>query len=140
MMKAIIGIFLFILISVFTIGCSSSKVTGKSNLETSNWQLDSLNGKKIIREPDQKPVTLNFISETHKINGSGGCNSFFGTYADDGSSLAFSGIGSTKMACDDMTTETDFFSALGKVNTYKITGSRLYLFSTAGIIMVLQKN
>jgi heat shock protein HslJ len=66
--------------------------------------------------------------------GSGGCNSWFGDYTLDGTSLMFSNIGSTFMFCEGPAGEVEqaYFANLADVATYAILGSGLSLLSADG--------
>ena len=63
--------------------------------------------------PDGVVVTL--LLEDGGIGGSGGCNSYFGSYTLDGDAVTFSEIGSTLMVCDSPAgdVETAYFTNLG---------------------------
>ena len=50
--------------------------------------------------------------------------------------MKFSGVGSTKMMCDDNLNESDYFNALGKVDAYKISGGKLTLLSGSKEILI----
>ena len=56
-----------------------------------------------------------------------------GSYALDGSNLAFSNLAGTKMACPEgMDVERAFHAALAKVATWRIDGETLELFDAGG--------
>lgn len=62
--------------------------------------------------------------------GSSGCNNYFAGYTANGTSLAISGIGSTRMMCpqqDIMNQESAYLTALESVRGYGINGSTLVL-------------
>lgn len=127
-------IFLFVLVSIsFIQGCTSTsfQIHSPAGLENTKWVLDSLDGSKINTESG-KEITLIFDSETKKFSGFGGCNSYFGTVKKELDKLTFSGIGSTKMACDDMKNETSYFSELPKVKKYDTRNNSLYFYNKNG--------
>jgi heat shock protein HslJ len=132
-------IFSFLAITLSLSGCSSGKSTTESvSLEGTRWILETLNGKS-IPITNGNNATLKFDEATGKISGSGSCNTFFGSYKADGSVLKFSEIGSTKMMCDEMSVETDYFSALQKTDKYEIKSGKLNLYSSSSVIMVFKK-
>ncbi|MGB0386655.1 MAG: DUF4377 domain-containing protein [Ardenticatenaceae bacterium] len=71
------------------------------------------------------PITLNF--DTDQINGNGSCNNFFSTYTIDGNSLTIGVIGATRMACELMELEQQFFNALQSANAFRYHIDRLTL-------------
>ncbi len=101
------------------------------------WKLVKLNDagvqalqatQQMKREPH---MILNVFEKS--VNGSGGCNSFFGTYelqSDNG--ITFSKIGSTKMACPDdiMKVERQLFQAFEMANRYSVRNDTLFLMKT----------
>lgn len=93
------------------------------SLSGSSWRLVELNGQKL---PEGVNITLAFDDET--IEGSGGCNSYSGSYERSDSNLTFSDVTSTLMYCEDSSTfETDYFNALKSVGTFELTGNQLTL-------------
>jgi copper homeostasis protein (lipoprotein) len=62
------------------------------------------------------------------VTGNAACNSFFGSYElKEGNRIHFSGIASTKMACPDLETETEFLNMLGIADNYNIHEDTLIL-------------
>jgi heat shock protein HslJ len=118
------------------IGCSGSKekVTILPLIGT-EWKLETLNGKGVSLNSGNY-ITLNFAATSDKISGAGVCNTYFGEFTKNGDAIKFSGIGSTKMMCDDNLNESDYFNALGKVDAYKISGGKLSLTSNGSVIAV----
>lgn len=113
-------------------GSSASSKVGKT-------QASIANTKWVLADKVKGTVpTLNIEGE--KINGNGGCNRFFGTVAMDAQSGTFtpSGVGSTKMACENMSVENNYLGALQKVNKYVVTDSSLELYQ--GSLLLLKFN
>ena len=100
------------------------------------WKLMELAGNPVTVAANQNEPHLVLKPEPKQVNGSGGCNRFFGSYQTTGTALSFGGIGSTRMACPSgMDTEAAFLSALGRVATWRISGQRLELSdSTAAVL------
>jgi heat shock protein HslJ len=90
------------------------------------WQLASMILDKDMAIPlTGKPITLNI--ETDKIGGSGGCNSYGGSFMQAEDTVEFSDIISTKMWCANAPTENKYFQALEKSVLFELSGSELVL-------------
>jgi heat shock protein HslJ len=79
-----------------------------------------------------------FNKETGVVNGSTGCNSYFGGYEADKGKLTLTGsIGSTKKACAPavMSQETIFLLMLRSSGAYRIEGEKLTLTSGSGTLV-----
>ena len=65
-----------------------------------------------------------------EVVGSGGCNNFFGSFTQDGRTLTFGPLASTKKACPGelMQQERDFLDLLGRVRAVEATHAELVLF------------
>ena len=99
---------------------------GKYALAETKWKLVELNGK-VVTNTSNKEYYINLDSKTGKFAAFAGCNKIFGSFVMKAATkLAFSNIGSTKMACPEMTTETNFNKALTKVDNYMIEGAMLH--------------
>ncbi len=123
---------------LFISGCSGTKGTTGSGLEGIEWKLESLNGKTVALNSGSS-ITLNFNGTTAKIGGTAVCNKYFGGYTKTDETVVFSAIGSTKMMCDDNINESDYFSMLGSVDSYKISGGKLTLMSKDKTLAVFSK-
>lgn len=86
------------------------------------------------------PVTLK-LDETRKgISGHGGCNGYFGGYLSSGETISFTGIGSTKMFCQDtQAIEDAYFKALSTIQSYKAESNKLYLLAEGNVILEFRK-
>ncbi len=121
------------LASCGTMANSSSSKVGKSqpSISATKWVLaDNVKGKT---------PTLNI--DGAKVNGNAGCNSYFGTLSTDAASGTFtaSQLGSTKMACDNMTVEQNFMSMMQKANKYVVNGSTLELYQDNLLLLKFNK-
>ena len=129
----------FISITISFTGCSGGKQTStNTTLEGLEWELEALNGR-IVADTNGNKVTLILNNGTGKMSGSSTCNKYFGGYKVDGSTLSFSGLGSTKMMCDEMSIETEYFSALSRVDKYEITNEKLKLYRGSKVILKYKK-
>ncbi|MFN3608336.1 MAG: META domain-containing protein [Hyphomonas sp.] len=68
---------------------------GLKPLAGTSWLVDAMGGTAVVSGSEPE---LTF-TEDGKINGTTGCNRFFGSYTQSGAAIAFSGVGMTKMAC-----------------------------------------
>ena len=92
------------------------------------WKLVSMTlGKEKPVAPTGKPITLNI--ENDKIGGSGGCNTYGGSFRRAEETIKFFDIFSTKMWCDNSPTENSYFQALEKSVLFKLSGSELVLMN-----------
>ncbi len=99
---------------------------GKYALAETKWKLVELNGKAVTNTSN-KEYYINLDSKTGKFAAFAGCNKIFGSFVMKATTkLAFSNIGSTKMSCPEMSTETNFNKALTKVDNYMIEGTMLH--------------
>jgi heat shock protein HslJ len=120
------------MVSCSTMVTSKSKVgTPQPNIANTQWTLaDNIKGNK---------PTL--VIEAAKITGNGGCNRYFGEVMLDRTVGNFStkNIGSTKMACENMNEETNYFSMLGAATKYVVTGTTLELYKDNLLLMKFNK-
>lgn len=120
---------------------SPSSATGtpgapSPDLRSTTWQLVSIGDKPVSVPDSQRTPHIILQADSKQVSGSGGCNRMFGVYELNGDALRFSGIGSTKMACQDgMDTETAFLPALLRVAKYRIDGQQLELSDSTGAVI-----
>ncbi len=93
------------------------------------WKLTELNGKKIGADGKvSKEIHMTLKPIQQSVTGNAACNSFFGSYElKEGNRIHFSGIASTKMACPNLETETEFLNMLGIADNYSILEDTLIL-------------
>ena len=68
----------------------------------------------------------------HRIVGLAGCNRMTGGYELSGAHLRFTQMVTTRMACPDMTTESEFLAALDATVKWRGAGESLELLNAAG--------
>jgi heat shock protein HslJ len=125
-MKTTIQLVLFLLI----FGCQ----TPQTSIVKMEWKLIKMYGEDFTTLTP--PVTLQFSETDHKINGFGGCNRFFGSYEQTDSSIKITGMGSTKMYCQEtMAVEDNYFKALQEVQSYTLEDKKLSLFANDKVIL-----
>lgn len=92
-----------------------------------NWKLIELNGKEVASAKPKEPYFILSV-ENNRINGTGNCNSFSGTYTlRNGNRIKISPLASTMMACLDMKIESELYRALEIVDSYAIQQDTLSL-------------
>jgi heat shock protein HslJ len=107
-----------------------------AELRDTRWLLTTLGDKAITATDTGRAAHFILRGDSKQVSGSGGCNRLFGVYELNGDALRFSGIGSTKMACQDgMDTETAFLPALLRVAKYRIEGQQLELSDSTGAVI-----
>ena len=120
------------IVSCSTMTTSKSKVgTAQPNIANTQWTLaDNVKGKK---------PTL--MIESARITGNGGCNNYFADLMIDRTVGNFStkNIGSTKMACDNMSEESNYFSMLGAATKYVVNGTTLELYKDNLLLLKFNK-
>lgn len=105
------------------------------------WKLQSLKGKDITPSPSPRSEAhLLLMSKENRFSGSGGCNTFTGTYKWEGQLLEFSTGPSTMMACIDPFMEQDqkFIQALQETDGYRIQGKQLELLKGKKVVAGLE--
>jgi len=112
---------------------SSTSKVGKAQPSIANtkWTLaDNVKG--------QTP-TLNI--EGSKLNGNAGCNRYFGSVVMETASGTFtpSQMGSTKMACENMSVEKNFMDMIQKANKYVVSGTTLELYQDNLLLLKFNK-
>jgi heat shock protein HslJ len=108
-------------------GCSASK-TDMAALEGS-WKLDSFGGTGAL-VPADPSVVSDLTLKAGQASGSGGVNSFSGTYqASADSKISFGPLAATAMAGPPaaMDQESKYFAALAKVQRYDFNQGNLVL-------------
>lgn len=133
--SALITMFFVLIIS----GCSgSTDSVSNTKIDGVEWKLESLNGKPVTLKSG-KYITLTLNRANGNLNGFGGCNLYYGRYFTEGKSMKLSEISATEMACDEISEESDYFNALGKIDGYNVSDGRLNLTSFGNAVAVFKK-
>jgi heat shock protein HslJ len=104
-------------------------------LEDTLWRLGSYvnaDGTTVDALPSTY-VTAEFDAGT--VTGNGGCNRYFGSYTADGSTIEFSEVGSTLMACaPDILTQQEaaYLAALRSAAAFTIENDKLQMMNAGG--------
>lgn len=96
------------------------------------WKLSELRGKPVKQTADARSSpSLTFERKDSRVFGFAGCNRFTGTFEfATGNRLRFSNVAATRMACPDMSVESDFMMVLSTVDSYYLDGEALVLNRT----------
>jgi len=125
-------VILLVTLALFIGACTKS---GPSPIEDTTWILESYG------EPDNlnavlegTEITATFNSAKKQVNGSTGCNSYFGDYQINSDRLTFSMIGHTEMYCMDpagvMEQEEQYLRVLNAAESFQVRDGKLQI--TAG--------
>ena len=98
-----------------------------SPLQNTDWTLTHLQGKPVRLGEGRATPSLRLATNASRFSGSGGCNTFMGTYELRASSITFGPAASTRMTCPAMDLETRYVAALGRVKTWRMAGTALEL-------------
>lgn len=125
-----IMVVIILTLAIFS-GCGGPEA---SALEGVKWSLVSYGPKtSAILEsvPTDTPITAFFDSEKQQVTGSGGCNTYFGSYEVDGEDLTIPGpIAVTEMWCGDEIGEREriYLEALQSAESYEVKGDGLTIY------------
>jgi len=130
-MKKIISLLVIALIVISCGAISGGKK--QASLVNTKWTL-------VDKSITTKIPTLSV--EANRITGSGGCNKYFSDLvlnAENGNFIV-GNVGSTKMACDDMMTEQNYFNLLQQVNKYQVKEGYLELYKDNLLLLKFKKS
>jgi heat shock protein HslJ len=102
-------------------GASASAPLSNPDLVGTDWALGDFPGQVL---GDVRPTIA--FSGDGTVSGTGGCNTFSGTYTTDGSKLTFGPLAATQKACSPeavSTLEGAYLAALQAVTAYEITSA-----------------
>jgi len=117
---------------VLTYGAVSGDLAGTS------WKVTGVNtGSAVETSALTEVMTLDFGTDG-SASGNGGCNTFRGTYEQDGTTIAFSEFASTMIGCEPDVAEMEdkLLAALAAATTVERSGNQLTLRDDAGAMQV----
>ncbi len=82
-------------------------------------------------------ATISFHAQG-RIEGQGPCNYYFGVQTAPYPWFSLDGVGSTEMACTELTTEATYFDALQSMTISEVSGDALILSNEQGATMVFE--
>lgn len=128
-----------ILLGLIAASCAVLNPAGTNELDDTNWQLLYIRKSAPIAG---RPITIAF--KDGQVNGSSGCNSYFGEYSVKANEISFGPLASTEMACMDpegiMDQEYEYLTFLSEVVTYSIEGDQLILKKKGQDQLTFQKS
>ncbi|MFV0544386.1 MAG: META domain-containing protein [Marinicella pacifica] len=93
-------------------------------LQQTDWQLTEVMN---VAFKDEVLARVSMQFDDQRLNGKAPCNRFFAEYQTSEGTLALERVGSTKMACEYMHEEQQFFDILAQVKSYDIELNELIL-------------
>jgi heat shock protein HslJ len=115
-------------------------VAASVSLESQSWEVISYNNGKeaVVSVIIGSRIMAEF--EGQQMNGSGGCNNYFGAYEADGENISIGPLANTEMFCVEpegvMDQEQQYLAALQSVASYRIDGDRLEMRTADGALAV----
>jgi len=102
-------------------------------LENTYWKLTRLGDEPVFLGDQQREPHMVLRSEDGRVAGFGGCNQMTGRYSVGGTTIAFSDIAASMMACSEgAETERAFSAALVNARSWRLIGEHLDLFDGNG--------
>lgn len=104
--------------------CRSTKEVVGLSAMNGEWNIIEVNGSAVVPAENQELPFIGFDTTTGKVYGNSGCNRLIGSFdvnAKPGT-IDLGAMGSTRMACPDMTIEQNVLGALAQVKSYKKLG------------------
>ena len=113
-----------LLLAAVLTACTAPDAPASPTLAGTAWTLATLDAAPLGPDIRRAP-TITFRTETD-VGGNGGCNTWGGSYDLKGSTIKFSQMRSTLMACErGMDLEYRFHTMLGKARTVALGGTAL---------------
>ena len=108
-----------------------------TELEQTTWRLTSIGGDAPQTEDAMSPLILKFLPVQGRMSGSGGVNTFSGTYELEGDSMSFEvGISTLMSGPPDLMEQEDRVKeALASVTGYRLEGDTLELLAGDEVVL-----
>jgi putative lipoprotein len=117
---------------------SAPAETSTASLVNTYWKLVRLADAAVEVTDEQREPYFVLHSEERRVGGYSGCNRLTGSYALSESTLTFSQLGGTMMACTEgMELERAFLDALRKAARFRLEGETLELYDASGVSLAL---
>jgi len=136
-MKTLFQIAGIVVLAIVMITCGNRSLAqkdtasgeGNASITEKYWKLIEMNGKPVAL--DESVGSEPFIilkNEDHRVNGSGGCNTIFGSYEiSDGNRIKFSQMATSMKMCLNMELEDALKRALDMADNYSLSDDGKYL-------------
>ena len=127
--------------------CGSTKEAASLSSLNGEWNIIEVNGSAIVPAENQELPFIGFDTATGKVYGNSGCNRMMGSIDLNSKpgTIDMSRLGSTRMACPDMSGERELLQALDKVVRFDAEGevkpvNKIALYGTDNTkLMVIEK-
>jgi heat shock protein HslJ len=96
-------------------------------LTGTRWALLRLGDQQVKISEGGREAYIHLNSADGSVVGYAGCNRISSTHQTNGSKLQFGEVTATRMACDDLATETALLEAMKATVSWQISGSQLEL-------------
>lgn len=112
-------------------------IGARPQLLRTKWLLEAIGEEKIENADKERAIYIELTKtdEGNRVAGMAGCNRYFGEFTESGDSLTLGKMGSTRMMCDKMETETKYLNALNEVDGYKVDGMYMYFMSKGNVVL-----
>jgi len=139
--RLIFGVILLMVLAVVAGACAKSSL---APLENTTWILESYgepdNLKALIAGTE---ITATFDSTEKQVNGSAGCNHYFGDYEISNSQLTFLVLGHTEMYCLEpegaMEQEEQYLKILNAAESFQVQDGKLRITSGDKVLIYTAK-
>lgn len=123
--------------------CGSTKNAATLSSIDGEWNIIEINGTVVVPAPGQEFPFIGFDTKNGTVYGNSGCNRMTGSFdvnAKPGT-ISLGAMGSTRMACPDMTVEQNVLKALNAVRSFgKLAGGGIGFYDADNNpVMVLVK-
>ena len=124
------AVWVYFIVIMSVSSCSLLTSASHQTLENTYWRLDELYDQPITQQKYQIQAHLIF-SSSNQIKGNSGCNNLFGQYTRVDSTLSFSQVASTLMACTGSASNTEFklMELLSEPVILIIKGNKMVFFT-----------
>lgn len=135
-MKNIV-LLLALAIMAIVLACSTATKAQDRSCLIGKWELQKIGNAAITENNTGREVpTLGLNLTESRVSGFAGCNRYFGNISIDEKTIAFSALGSTKMACLGPNVENQYLHALSKEKlAYRISNGQLLLGEGSGLLV-----
>lgn len=137
-------LFGFILLVVVALTFGACAKPSTAPLEDTTWILESYGEQgNLLTVLEGTEITATFGSAEKRVNGSAGCNGYFGDYELSNNKLTFLVMGHTEMYCMEpegaMEQETQYLKTLNNAESYQVKDGTLQVNSGNEILIYTTK-
>jgi len=105
-------------------------------LHDTYWRLVELGNGPVVVASARREPHVRLVKEGARVQGSTGCNTFASIFEQEGESLRFGRLATTRMACKEgMAQEQAFLRALEATVKWRILGEGLELYGAGGELL-----